>query len=280
MTPLKTLPLAIALLTAASGCELLSYDAGLDPAEDFTPNPDGAPPVGSAPLYPFTPGGIWQYTITNADGSTHLKTVAIDAKPVMVGGTGPHQLDMAYAVRTSYDGRPPSITTMQQAVGDQIVNWREQTFDPQGQLVVEVSWDPQQLEVDQSKDRTRAGASWQEKYLEVTRPYGGIAPTTVTLNETWTMKGEETLTLPGVGMSFPCLVFQRTAMTGGGSSVGDGGTPVDAGVSRPMLTGQGAVDGGAGLPNIPKTLWYARGYGKVKEAGGGQPTEELSALRL
>jgi hypothetical protein len=277
MTPLKTLPLAIALLTAASGCELLNYDAGLDPPEDFTSNPDGAPPAGSAPLYPFIPGGVWQYTITNADGSTHLKTVSIDAKPVMVGGTGPHQLDMAYAVRTSYDGRPPSITTMQQAVGDQIVNWREQTFDLQGQLVVEVSWDPQQLEVDQSKDRTRAGASWQERYLEVTRTYGGQLPTTVTLNETWTVKGEETITLPGVAMSFPCLVFQKTAMTG--TVPGDGGA-VDAGVSRPMLTAPSAVDGGPGLPNIPKTLWYARGYGKVKEAGGGQPTEELSGLTL
>jgi hypothetical protein len=47
-----------------------------------------------------------------------------------------------------------------------------------------------------------------------------------------------------------------------------------------MLTAPSAVDGGTGLPNIPKTLWYARGYGKVKEAGGGQPTEELSGLKL
>jgi hypothetical protein len=31
---------------------------------------------------------------------------------------------------------------------------------------------------------------------------------------------------------------------------------------------------------MPKTLWYARGYGRVKEAGGNEPTEELSGLDL
>jgi hypothetical protein len=31
---------------------------------------------------------------------------------------------------------------------------------------------------------------------------------------------------------------------------------------------------------MPKTLWYARGIGKVKEAGGGQPTEDLSGLEF
>jgi hypothetical protein len=31
---------------------------------------------------------------------------------------------------------------------------------------------------------------------------------------------------------------------------------------------------------MPKTLWYARSYGKVKEAGGNQPTEELVGLEL
>ena len=60
------------------------------------------------------------------------------------------------------------------------------------------------------------------------------------------------------------------------------GKTADAGVARPMLTApvNAGVDGGSVLPNIPKTLWYARGFGKVKEAGGGEPTEELSGLQL
>jgi hypothetical protein len=274
--------LAIALLTAASGCELLAFDQGIDPPLDSDYGPDGAPPAGGpAPLYPFRPGGIWQYTVTNADGSTNLKTVQIDTKQVMVGGHGPHQLDMAYSVRTSYDGRPPSLVTMQQAVGDQIVNWREETFDPQGQLMVDVNWEPQQLEVDQSRERTRPGASWLESYTEVTFPLGNV-PTTIKLNEAWTVMGEETLQLPGItDRTFPCIVFQKVPMKGG-SGTTDGGTG-DAGVARPMLTApttDTAVDGGSSLPNIPKTLWFARGYGKVKEAGGGQPTEELSGLKL
>lgn len=280
MTPLsKTLPLAVVLLTALSGCELLNYDAGLEPTSDDTVNPDGAPPTGPAPLYPFKPGGLWQYLVTNADGSTALKNVEIDTKQVMVGGNGPHQNDMAYAVRTSFNGAPASQVKMQQLVGNQVVNWREQQLDPQSTWIVllETSWEPQQLEIDQSSDHTRTGATWVDSYLEVQRPLGAV-PTTVRLNEKWTVMGEETLTLPTLpDRTFQCIVFQKVPTTG----ATDGGTTGDAGVVRPMLTAPStAGDAGSAIPNIPKTLWYARGYGKIKEAGGGEPTEELSGLRL
>jgi hypothetical protein len=287
MTPLnKILPLAIALLTAASGCELINYDAALEPPSDDPGfDPDGGPSTGPAPLYPFKPGGVWQYLVTNADGSTTIKTVEIDTKQVMVGGNGPHQVDMAYAVRTSYDGRSPSSVKMMQVMGNQIVSWREQQLDPQSNWIVlrDVDWEPQQLEIDQSNERTRAGASWTETYTQVSRPLGSV-PTTVKLNERWTVMGEEMLTLPTVkDRTFKCVVFQRVPTVGGGIDAGaDAGKTADAGVARPMLTApvNAGVDGGSVLPNIPKTLWYARGFGKVKEAGGGEPTEELSGLQL
>ncbi|MET0593056.1 MAG: hypothetical protein ABW133_10175 [Polyangiaceae bacterium] len=283
MTPLsKTLPLAVVLLTALSGCELLNYDAGLEPPAEDGINPDGGAPTGPAPLYPFRPGAVWQYLVTNADGTTNIKTVEIDTKEVMVGGNGPHQNDMAFSVRTSYDGRPPSQVKMQQVVGNQVYNWREQTLDPQSQWIVllDISWEPQQLEIDQSSDHTRTGATWVDSYLEVQRPLGAV-PTTVKLNERWTVMGEEMVKLPTVAdRTFQCIVFQKVATTGG---TGDGGTTGDAGVVRPMLTAPSyntAGDAGSAIPNIPKTLWYARGFGKIKEAGGGEPTEELSGLKL
>jgi hypothetical protein len=281
---IKALPLAVALLTAASGCELIDFDAPVElPPSDLDPV-DGAPPSGPAPLYPFRPGSIWQYTVTGLDGSVGLKFVAIDKQPVMVGGTGPHQLDMAYPVRTSGSrGGQAWLVTLQQKVGDQIVNWREETFDQQGQMTLDVNWEPQQLEIDQSNERTRLGASWLESYTEVIRP-SGFPPQTVKQSETWNVVRQEMLHLPGIPTPFQTIVFQKSVATGGGPGVppSDAGKVGDAGAGRPMLPYRSgseaeAVDAGA---MMPKTLWWARGYGKVKEAGGGQPTEELSGLEL
>jgi len=285
-TLIKTLPLAVTLLLAVSGCEFISFDAPMEPIAPPDTNVDGGGPAGPEPLYPFRPGAIWQYDVTGLDGSKSTKWVAMDKKPVMVMGTGLHQLDMAYPVRTTVSGGgSSSVVRFQQAVGDQIVNWREQVFDVQAQMVVDANLEPQQLEVDQSTERTRTGASWVESYTKTSFPIGGT-PTTVKENEAWTVVGEEMVTLPAIADKvFATIVFQKTPTTGGG---GGGGTDAgasdagksDAGVSRPMLTGQTwseAADSGAA---IPKTLWFARGIGKVKEAGGGQPTEELSGLEF
>jgi hypothetical protein len=225
--------------------------------------------------------------VTALDGSVSSKYVAIDKQPVMVGGNGPHQIDMAYPVRTSGSlGGQAWLVTMQQAVGDQIVNWREETFDQQNQLLVDINWEPQQLEVDQSTERTRTGASWVDTYLEVVRPSGSV-PTTVKQNDAWKVVGQEVLTLPGIATPFQTIVFQKSAVVGGipdggtnPADAGDAGRTSDAGVGRPMLTGltwSEAADAGV---NFPKTLWYARSIGKVKEAGGGEPTEELRGLEL
>jgi hypothetical protein len=289
--------LAVFLLTAASGCEFVNFEQPVDISPPSDPTPvDGGLPPGLQPLYPFRPGSVWQYDVTGVDGaSLGSKYVAIDKVPVMVGGVGPHQLDMAYPVRTSGSlGGQAWLVTMQQKVGDQIVNWREETFDQQNQLTVDVNWEPQQLEVDQSTERTRTGASWVESYTEVIRPSGAV-PTTLKQNETWTVVGQETLTLPKIMMPFQCIVFQKTAApstdagtgTDDAGGAGDAGRTSDAGTGRPMLiapsfgpAGDAGGDAGGGGNNAAKKLWYARGYGKVKEAGGGQPTEELSGLEL
>lgn len=292
---IKGIPLVV-LLLAASGCEFVNFDSPIELPPPNTDPGDGSTPTGPAPLYPFRPGSIWQYDVTGIDGSKGRKYVAIDKQPVMVGGTGPHQLEMAYPVRTSGSvGGQAWLVTMQQKVGDQIVNWREETFDQQGQLTLDVNWEPQQLEVDQSPERTRTGASWMESYTTVSRP-SGLPPQTVKLNEVWTVVGQELLQLPNIMMPFQTIVFQKTLSTGGngGNDAGpsDAGPtdagPTDAGksdvvVKPPMLTTPGpsladAVDGGT--TNFPKTVWWARGYGKVKEAGGGEATEELSGLEL
>jgi len=293
----KSLPLAI-LLLAASGCELLNFEAPSDPYSGDGTLPDGAQPPGAVPLYPFRPGSIWQYTVTALDGSKSVKYVSIGKDLVKVSGNGEHQLDMAYPVNTSSTvGGQPWLTTMQQQVGNKIVNWREMQFDQWHQLLVDTLWEPEQLEIDQSDERTRPGASWLENYTEVTLRSGAIQ--TLTQNSSWKVVGQELLALPGIDTPFQTVVFQKSPFVGGTDDAGtgdagkgdggprpsgDAGKTSDAGVGRPLLTSETwseAVDSGADANSImPKTLWYARGYGKVKEAGGGEPMEELSGLEL
>ena len=144
-----------------------------------------------------------------------------------------------------------------------------------------------------SRASARTGASWLESYTEVIRPSGAV-PTTNKLNETWTVVGQEVLQLPNVAMTFQCVVFQKSAAppgTDAGTGTTDGGTAdggsagdagkSDSGIKPPMLTSESlghAPDGS--VSTMPKTLWYARGYGRVKEAGGNEATEELSGLDL
>jgi hypothetical protein len=288
---IKRITLTVFLLAAASGCEFVNFDNPIPPPTGDDPgggtNDSGAP-TGPAPLLPFKPGNVWAYWVTNLDGSRFVKYIMIDEKPTMVGGVGLHQNDMAYPVRTkgSMEG-PAYLVTMQQKVGEQIVNYREETFDQLGQMVLDINWEPQQLELDQSTERTRAGASWMESYTEIARPLGGI-PQTKQQNEPWTVVGPETLSLSGFPMPFQTVVFRKgavmTTADAGGGDASDAGK-ADGGIRPPTLTSESpsAADGGdAGgtNPNMPKTLWYARGVGKIKEAGGGQPTEELTYYSL
>jgi hypothetical protein len=285
-TPLiRTLPLAVFLLSAASGCEFIQFESPIDdnsPPSDIDPGDGG--PLGPQPLYPFRPGSTWQYTVTALDGSKSLKFVSIDKQPVMVGGFGTHQLDMAYPVRTSHTpGGQAYLVRMQQAVGDRVVNYREGSYDHFNQLVLDVNWDPQQLEIDQSSERTRPGVSWQESYKGDIRHLGGMV-SSIKRNETWRVVGQEMLALPGIDRQFQTTVFQKLPATpepDGGAA--DAGRPADAGdaaIRPPMVTGLTGSEGFDSGAMLPKTLWYARGYGKVKEAGGGEPTEELSGLEL
>lgn len=278
----KTLPLAVFLLMAPSGCELINFEAPLDtpPPADILDGDGGV--VGLPPLYPFRPGAVWQYEVTELNGAKSTKWVTMDKKPVMTQGTGIHQLDMSYPVRTTFSGgERSSIVRFQQSVGDQIVNWREEIFDIQGLLVVDTNLEPQQLEVDQSKERTRPGVSWRESYTRTSFPIGGI-PTTVKRDETWSVVGEEMLTLPApVNQTLATIVFQKTPGTGGGDAgTGTDAGKTDAGVSRPMLTGPSWSEQADSGVAIPKTLWYARNVGKVKESGGGEPTEMLTGLEF
>src|SRR5262245_65929281 len=127
----KALPLAV-LLAATSGCEMINFEQPVELPPPVVDTGDGAV-TGPAPLYPFRPGSIWQYDVTNLDGSKGRKYVAIDKQTVMVGGNGPHQLDQAYPVRTSGAVSGQAwLVTMPQKVGNKIVKRQQETLGQKG----------------------------------------------------------------------------------------------------------------------------------------------------
>jgi hypothetical protein len=117
-----------------------------------------------------------------------------------------------------------------------VVRYREQSFHAgTGELELEEHWDPYKLHFDGSLEHTMAGASWLESYEE-TKIASDAPEETQPQRERWTVDSpEEEVTVP-------------------------------AGTFRAVVV----VKAGGGNP---KTYWYVRGVGKVKETGG--QTEEL-----
>jgi hypothetical protein len=157
-----------------------------------------------------------------------------------VGGSGPHAEDVAFKVVTR-KGEQDQTVSWQALQGDAVVRYREQSFHAAtGELELEEHWDPYKLHFDGSAEHTMAGGSWLEAYEETKIP-ADAPEETHPEHERWTVDSpEEEVEVP-------------------------------AGTFRAVVV----VKAGGG---DPKTYWYVRGVGKVKETGG--QTEELVDYRV
>jgi hypothetical protein len=190
---------------------------------------------GDAALFPLATGNTWSFRTTNA-GVVSDKTQTV-GELEMVGGTGPSSGEMAFHVVTQKDDGTDRTESWQAVVGTLVVRYREQSFSAaSGQLALEEHWDPYKLRLDAA--RTMAGASWVEAYSETKLPVG-MAPSTATSSDTWTVIAEnEAVTVPAG--TFDALVVEKAAATS------------------------------------TKRYWFVRGIGKVKEDGDSQ-LEELES---
>lgn len=259
---------SIILLISLAGSLPLSLACGSD-----APPPgsgDGGPKA-TGPILPWNVGNRWTYRVTDSAGVTTKETTIEEEETV--GGTGPNADKRAYRVVTKKQDGADQTISWQVDEGDTVIRYREQAFSAStDELEQEEYWEPSKLHVDGTEEHTTAGARWLLTYkefkIDIGPPTGGAAATggagggpstggapasggtsgsggTVTEAEArdlWSVDGVgEQVTVP-YGTFGDCIIFQKV----GGSQ--------------------------------PKTYWYVRGVGKVKETGS--QTEELVSYEL
>ncbi len=202
----------------------------------------GGPGGGSSTetLLPWKTGNRWTYQVTE-DGEVSTKETTVgDEEPV--GGSGPSSGLTAFKVVTKKKDGADQTVSWQAVDGDRVVRYREQSFSAgTSTLELEEHWDPHKLHIDWSPEHTEVGATWLEEYEETKLPVGDTASTS-SRRDRWTvLANDEELTV-GAGTFQNVVVFQKV----GGDT--------------------------------PKTYYYARGVGKLKETGG--QTEELVDYEL
>ena len=193
-------------------------------------------------LLPLKTGNSWTYLVTNEDGGPIPKTQTVMGEE-LIGGTGPHAALTAFRMVTRKgDDRTHLTVSWQARVGTRVVRYRELGFSETApyDLDREDHWDPAKLRVVETPDHMVVGATWLEIYQETRMPVGA-PPSTMEVRDRWTVVAERhPVTVRG--RSYEALILSK--------------------------------DG----PD-PKTYWWARGIGKVKEIGRNV-LEELVAYTL
>lgn len=185
-------------------------------------------PATTGALLPWKEGNSWTYRVTSGKGTvTTKKTTILPLEPV--GGTGPNKDVMANKVITEKADGADETQSWQALVGDQVVRYRELSFDAKGGMVeLEEFWTPYKLRVDGT--RLTVG-TWTEKYTE-TKIEVGKSPVTTEKTDTWEVwKENERVTVPAG--TFDAIVIRRTNAS-----------------------------------DSAKVYWFVRGIGKVRETGG------------
>ncbi len=198
--------------------------------------PDTGDP-GLGRYLPLTLGASWTWRVTPSTGDAFDKVSTVEAFED-VGGAKAGV--MAFRVRTA--GKDGTTISWQEDTGSQVLRHREQSFSANGSMTSDQIYMPYKLRVDESAAHMAAGATFAENYTEVdTNPATGVIKTK-TKAQTWTVEAvNEQLTVPAG--TFVCVRLRRVG--------------TDASASD-------------------KQYWFARGVGKIKEAGG--QTEELAAF--
>jgi hypothetical protein len=191
-------------------------------------------------LLPWKSGNRWTYQVTE-DGVVSTKETTVgDEEPV--GGSGPASELNAFKVVTKKKDGADQTVSWQAVDGDRVVRYREQSFAAStGEVELEEYWDPHKIHIDWSPEHTEAGATWLEEYRETKLPVGDTVSTSDRRDRWTVLATDEELTV-GAGTFKDVVVFQKV----GGDT--------------------------------PKTYYYARGVGKLKETGG--QTEELVDYEL
>jgi hypothetical protein len=190
-------------------------------------------------------GSSWTYQVDDG-GGTETKTQTVgpleDVGGAKAGVT---------AFRMTTTRSAGEVVSWQEDTGTAILRHREQ--DLAGTTTTDEIYEPHKTRLDESPDHLVAGATWAEDYSEeITATDTSTVPPTVTTDtvakrDNWEVVAVDEVVVVPAG-AFCTLHLKRTSTANGaGGSV--------------------------------KHYYFARGVGKVREAGGNQ-TEELSDYAL
>lgn len=215
-------------------------------SEPTTEPPGAAWTPSEASLLPWAPGLSWVYKVTDESGTSEKTTTVGDAEERV--DLGPNADALAYKVVTEKGDGTDQTISWQAKLDDEVVRYREQSFESGAELSLDEYWSPYKLHADGSPAHTQRGAQWTEAYDEtkISVTHGvNQDPVTEHHEDTWQVVSAES---DGVSVTVPAGTFDH------------------------VLVLQKASTGGA------KTYWYARGVGKVKETGS--QTEELVSFSV
>ena len=220
----------LALLFGAAGCSGGGDDDGGD-------GDGGTDACGfeSDDYLPYQPGFAWTYRITDlVSGEVETKEQHLEPE------TEHPEFGM---VMTQITGKLNGTTvSLVRKEGDRVLRFNQEDRDAADALEQTTTYEPPQIRIDESPERTMADAEWDEEYTEtIDDPVNGT--TVIPTVDHWVVLGvDEPCESETLG-TFSCIRLRRTRTTGGIAE---------------------------------KEFHFARGVGKVKEIGANQ-LEELTA---
>ena len=216
----------LALVLAASGCS-----GGDDDSGDGDPGTCG---FESDDYLPYQAGFAWTYRITDLV-SGEVETKEQHLEPEM-------EHPEFGMVMTQITGKLNGTTvSLVRKEGDRVLRFNQEDRDAADALEQTTTYEPPQIRIDESAERTMADAEWDEEYTEtIDDPVNGT--TVIPTVDHWVVLGVDEPCESPLG-TFSCIRLRRTRTTGGIAE---------------------------------KEFHFARGIGKVREIGANQ-LEELTA---
>jgi len=226
VSTLKIRILACCLPLVIAGCGAEGGDDG--------PLPDDVCGFGSDRYLPYQLGFTWSYQVTNVEsGERKIKDQSLEEEI--------EHPDFGRVIVQLTGKLAGSTRSLLRVEGDRVVRFLQEDLDVDGVVERTTTYDPPQIRIDESPDRTTTGASWEEAYDETEVDAAG-SPVTLSTTDAWEVLGVDVACTSPLG-DFECLHLRRTRTVGGVAV---------------------------------KEFHFARGVGKIRESGDNQ-VEELTA---
>jgi hypothetical protein len=188
---------------------------------------------GTSEYLPYDVGVTWTYRLTDlGSGERATKEQRID--PEM---EHPDYGAVVVQITGKVNGQTISLSRKE---GDRVLRFQQEDRDATGALERTTVYQPPQIRIDESAERTEAGAEWDESYTEIVTDPDGVELMRVDTVDHWEVLGVDVPCESPMG-AFECLSIRRTRTQGGVAE---------------------------------KEFQFARGIGKIREVGQNQ-LEEL-----